>query len=152
MSTFHVSWPQRRWPFKYRHECDDILFQDEERTSLLPPSSPQHHGAQKFLPRWYFRPVRLIVLAMTITIGIAMIALGSSFLMPFNKTGGGNANEDVVNARMSYILAYRPKLIVAEDNYDVPPSPMTTPTTVDLPLTLPCEASEIPLEDPVMEG
>ncbi len=151
MPTIHsIAWPRRRWPFNYRRECDDILLQDEEQTSLLPPSSPRHHDAHKFLPQWYFKqPARITVLVtMTIAIGVAMIALGSLVFVQSDKSGGGN-EEDVVYSRMSHILEYRPKLIVEADDYDVPP--MTTSTT-DLPLTLPCGASEIPLEDPVMQG
>ncbi len=149
MSTVHIAWPRRRWPFKYRHETDNILYQDEEWTSLLPPSSPNHHGTHKFLPRWYFRPARLVILAMTITIGVAMIALGSSIYEQYNNSGGSSVEDDVINSRMSYILQHRPKLVVGADNYD---ASRTAPASTDLSMSLPCGISDIPLEDPVMQG
>ncbi len=149
MPTIRIAWPRRRWPFKYYHERDNILFQDEEWTSLLPPSSPHHHGTRKFLPQWNFRLARLTMLVMTVTIGVAMIALGSSVFVQHNKSDGGNVGEDVINSRMSYILQYRPKLAVATDNYD---APLMATTATDLSVSLPCGISDIPLDDPVMQG
>ncbi len=149
MPTIRIAWPQRRWPFKYRHERDDLLFQDEEWTSLLPPSSPHHHGGRKFLPQGHFRPARLTILVMTVTIGVAMIALGSSVFVQYSKSDGGNVEEDVINSRMSYILQYQPKIAVAAGNYD---APLMATTATDLSVSLPCGVSDIPLGDPVMQG
>ncbi len=102
MPTIHssIEWLRLRWPFNYHREYDDILLQDEERASLLPPNSPHHRDAHKFLPQWYFRrSARITVMfAMTIAIGVAMVAVGSLvFVQPDTLSSwGGNEEGDVV--------------------------------------------------------